>query len=80
MTDLLVTIALLIIESAIGAYLLKHQGVATLDKLLDEAMLGMLSPCATPASPAASCRLTSEKNLDSSNLGSSDSPQTKETP
>ena len=27
------TIALLIIESAIGAYLLKHQGVATLDRI-----------------------------------------------
>ena len=27
------TIALLVIESAIGAYLLKHQGLATLDKI-----------------------------------------------
>ena len=27
------TIALLIVESAIGAYLLKHQGLATLDKI-----------------------------------------------
>jgi len=27
------TIALLVIESAIGAYLLKHQGVATLDRI-----------------------------------------------
>ena len=27
------TIALLIVESAIGAYLLKHQGVATLDRI-----------------------------------------------